>query len=470
MKKLAVTMMAAAATLANGAMGISINALPNEVAEFVPKDIAMGRTATAEEGLRRLADEIKQCGSGVVSQVRAKYGDDFENRCTYEITLNDLFFKPLAERTGALFDKHWAQKDSVVWVKPAQTKDELPESFDLRDLMKNGLPDLRTQKCGDCWAWSTHHGLELARAVHDQTVVDHSIQTVLSCSRQGSCNGGYMSAVDFLKHGLPTETEFPYAASDARCKFTSAQINTGWDGKVEGTPYIGDSKMYSLAKRNSDGTFAESTYVADMAAAIYQWQSPLVVTVAAYDISGPGIYNSCSSINSGGNHMVTIVGWDHENGARNAHVWNSWGKGHGKDGVSRIKWECGSGRLNRGLGVAAKIVQYKPTCVLPDATQKYLVETTANQAVQIGAPQAAGVTCRWSPAQGLSDPNACVTTATASGTTEYHLEASNACGTSSSIALVRVAGTDKDGFESVLTPFGNVMISQGEMVEIRAKR
>src|SRR5262249_55520856 len=147
--------------------------------------------------------------------------------------------------------------------------------------------------CGDCWAWSTHHGLEIARAVHDQLVTDLSIQTVLSCSKAGSCGGGYMKAVDFLQHGLPYEEDFPYAGSDKRCKFSSDEIAEGWEAKVGGTPYVGSSRDFSLARRQADGSYREGNKVKKMMEAMYEWKAPLVVTVSAYSISGDGVYDSC---------------------------------------------------------------------------------------------------------------------------------------------------------------------------------
>lgn len=264
-----------------------------------------------------------------------------------------------------------------------------------------------------------------------------------------------MSAVDFLLHGLPYENEFPYAGTDKSCKYSPSAIATGWDGKIQAAPYIGSSLNYSKAKRRRDGSFREGSKVEAMMAAMHQWKSPLVVTVSSYNM-GAGVYNSCSALNSGGNHMVTIVGWEMWQGKRVAHVWNSHGKTHGENGVSRIVWECGDGKLNRGLGVSARIVQYKAPCTPPDAAQTYLHEILAGQSTQIGATQSPDTNCSWAPTAGLTDPNSCVTTAQPGVTTEYHLTASNACGTSSSMAMVHVWGGKKKGNRFIRTPHGDV--------------
>ncbi len=431
--------------------------LPSEVLARVPAryDIHARKNREAKRELQEL---VKNCGAGVVQGAVRSDGRASENRCSFQVKLDELFFRSEEEKTGLIEDTEWAYGSDVVFYEPSATV-AVPDAFDVRDLMKNGQPDLRTQKCGDCWAWATHHGLELARAVHDQKVYDHSIQTVLSCSKAGTCGGGYMSAVDFLKYGLPYENEFPYKNGvTGTCKYNSSQIQSGWDGKVIGTPYVGSSLMYSRALRTDDGGYEqrEGNKVKNMMAAIYQWKAPLVVTVAGYSISGNGIYNSCSSINSGGNHMVAISGWDTVDGKRIAHVWNSWGKGHGKDGVSRIQWECGDGKLNRGLGVSAKIVQYKAPCVAPDAKQPHLHQIVAGDSVRVGAEQPPGTKCTWAPTDGLSDPSACVTSARPNMSTEYHLTAKNDCGSSSSMTMVTVWGGQRGekGKRVVLTPYG----------------
>lgn len=453
-----VTFMAAAAVLFSPLL--AAGGLSPEVLKVVPGQYNLN-SPQYRFAKKELETTVRMCGPGVVEGAVARDGSALENRCTYQIKLDELFFTPPKDKTGLLQDPNWAYQDGVTWVEAAPQ--DIPEKLDLRDLMKNGIPDLRKQNCGDCWAWATHHGLELARAVHDQTVFDHSIQTVLSCSRAGSCGGGYMKAVDFLIHGLPMESEFPYAGSDKSCKFSSSDISNGWTGKIISAPYIGSSMTYSRALRDADGRYREGTKVKSMMAAMVEWKSPLVVTVDAYSISGSGIYSSCSAINSGGNHMVAISGFETVNGKRIAQVWNSWGKSHGENGVSRIQWECGDGRLNRGLGTSAKIVQYKPACTPPNAAQPFLHEIAAGGSVQIGVEQSPGTTCVWAPTDGLADPNACVTIAKPAQSTEYHLTATNPCGTSSSMTLVDVwlKGMARNTTRMLLTPFGEIPY-QGE--------
>jgi len=422
--------------------------LPKEVGKLIPPHINIDSPEFVF-AKREIQELIEMCGPGVFEGVS---DEKKENKCAFEVALDEHFFLPPWMKTGLLPEKDWAYQDGVVWVKPRPV--EIPSDFDLRDLMKNGIPEIKKQECGDCWAWATHHGLEISRAIHDETVYDHSIQTILSCSQKGSCSGGYMSAVGFLTHGLPFEEEFPYSGNNARCKYSSSQIEAGWEGKIIAAPYIGSSKDFSRAKRKKNGSY-RATSLKEMAQAMVEWKAPLVVTVSAYSLSGPGVYSECSAINSGGNHMVAIVGWELWSGKLVAHVWNSWGKKHGQDGVSRIVWDCGGGRLNRGLGTSARVVQYKAQCETPYPAQKakHVLQEEDN-GVEIGMALKKGVQCSWLPREGLEDPDSCQTLAHPETTTEYHLTAQNDCGTASSMTLVEVA---KPGSRAAIkTPFGKV--------------
>jgi hypothetical protein len=364
--------------------------------------------------------------------------------------------KPI-ELTGYVPDEDFAYRDNTTFIT-ANLDEPIPEKFDVRDLMKQPFPPSKQQQCGDCWAWATHHAGEMVRQLVTGVPTDLSSQVVLSCSHQGSCGGGSMGAVAFLKHGLPTEAEYPYlGGSTGRCKLTDDEINKGWDPKALDTPYVGNSLDYSRAMKTADGYTRKPT-VQEIQASIYKFKAPVVATVASFGYEGPGVYSNCSAINDGGNHMIVIPGWDSE-GQLNAHVTNSHGPNHGVNGTSRIKWECGAGRLNRGLGVSSRVVIYKPACEPPHVDLGKAEDTiTLGHAIKLGTPQPAGVTCQWAPTTGIADPHACVTFAEPTGSTEYHLIAKNNCGTASTMKLLRVLGpvTGTSG-EYILTPHGMIV-------------
>lgn len=404
-------------------------------------------------------EQIALCGEGVVEGSASGARND----CGFKFKVDDEFIKN-HNRPGLLHDENWPYQEGEMWFTAADTV-EVPEEFDLRSLLKEPFPSPRQQKCGDCWFWSTHHAMEMVRALAGEGTLDLSVQTGLSCSRHGSCNGGYMTAVGWLVgRGLPMENSFPYVGRDVSCKFSKEELEAGWEGKPFGAPSIGSSLNYS---RFFKGDFREGNKVKNITSAMAQQKGPVVVTVAAYSSSG-GVVDSFSAINSGGNHMVTLTGWRTINGKKVAHVYNSWGTGHGDGapigdiktpGVSSIVWEKSDGQLNRGLGVSARILQYKSPCQPPEAyIGKAEYQLLVGNSVKLGKPQE-GVTCKWSPLDGLSDPNSCETIATPDTTTEYHLEVTNTCGTSSAQALVEVLGpVMKTGPRKILTPHGIVTL------------
>jgi len=367
--------------------------------------------------------------------------------------------------TGLIHDDSEFYEQPVYWVS-APVNAPIPANWDIRDKMKVEMPAPKNQNCGDCWAWATHHGLELWTALNKGKVFDYSVQSVLSCSRAGSCGGGYMSAVTFLqKSGLPLESDFPYVGRDAKCKYSADELAKGFGNQIHEAPYVGESFEKSRYWKLSGQFFESRDKISQIQQAMIAMNSPSVVTVSAYSSSSDNVVSNCSALNSGGNHMVTIIGWDDQNGGPNAHVYNSWGTNHGKNGTSRLKWNC-DGRLNRGLGVSARVIRgdVKPPCDPPGAPGlKPESVMFLGSKVEIGKPMP-GMKCVWSPVTNLKDPNSCVTEASPEKSTEYHLEVSNECGKVTAMTYLKVYGPVLSGsghvkYEpsmTILTPFGEV--------------
>lgn len=376
--------------------------------------------------------------------------------------------------TGLIHDDSVFYEQPVYWVA-APVNAPIPAKWDVRDNMKATLPAPKNQNCGDCWAWATHHGLEIWTALNKGLVFDYSVQSVLSCSRAGSCGGGYMSAVTFLqKSGLPLESDFPYVGRDVKCKYSADELATGFGNKIIEAPYVGESFEKSRYWKLSGQFFESRDKISQIQQAMVQLNSPAVVTVSAYGSSSNEVVSKCSALNSGGNHMVDVIGWDDESGGPNAHVYNSWGTGHGEKGISRLKWNC-DGRLNRGLGVSARVIRgdAKPPCD-PPANPNLKPE----QVIFLGSKTEIGrdipnVKCVWSPVMGLKDPNACKTDASPEKSTEYHLEVSNECGKVTAMSYVRVFAPVLTGGGKVIqeetheiqTPFGTVDRRSGRVQE-----
>lgn len=403
-----------------------------------------------------LIEAVKACGEGVVE------GVDKPSSCTFKIKVDDLFLMHPNQKTGLLPMKKFTG-EGIQWVQATEADIKaLPEKWDMRDLYPEvNQVAVNRQVCGDCWSQSTTKGFELMLAAHDKKIVPLSVQTQISTCKPdyGDCGGGYMTAADFLvKIGNPLESQDPYRGTNSSCKFSSEQLSKGFEHKIKAAPWVGNSLMYSRGNKARAVNSAEGIY-----ALMHKYKSPALVTVYAYDISGDGIYNSCSAINYQGNHMVDIVGYEKVDGKYVAHVWNSWGKNHGKNGVSRIQHECGEGKLNRGLGLEARVYDYASPC--PNAPEAFtgpdqtLVKYTPNSSVVIGKDAKPGQSCSWAPVDGIVgylDQGHCHPVVSPNISTEYHVTAKTECGEASSMILVKVLSEHMKANDETLTPYGVV--------------
>lgn len=401
-----------------------------------------------------LEEEVALCGKGVIDPAKRE-----PNTCSHRVEITAEAMTGF--KLGLLHDKD-DETDGKQWIMPSAADiAATPESWDIRDLNPAvSQVKINRQTCGSCWAESSQKLLDLQVAVNDGKVIDSSVQYLVStCVPTGDCGGGYMTTPDhiiknkFGGGGLPFWVDDPYLGTNSSCKWSKEQMAKGWEYKLKSAPWVGSSLMYSKgAKKDTRGNTAEM-----IKALMYKYRSGALVTVSAYDVSGNGIVSSCSF--GGTNHMVVIPGWGKENGVEYASVWNSWGKGHGLNGISRIKWECGGpGKLNRRLGEEARVYVYEPQCKnQPDAytgASKEFTKTGEGVGVVIGRKASNGQKCSWLPKEGLSDPESCETFASPDISTEYHLKTSTECGEASAMVYVKVFGPKRENSGKLNTPFG----------------
>jgi C1A family cysteine protease len=214
---------------------------------------------------------------------------------------------------------------------PCTPTNQLPDSFDWRQVA-GGLPPIRNQaSCGSCWAFGTVAPLECNIWIKDGVMSDLSEQWLLSCNTDGySCNGGWWCHDYFKTNGAKTdscggfgavlEQYFPYVAYDAPCNCPYPH-----DYYIEDWAYV--------------GPFDGVATVDQIKQAIYDY-GPVSVALcvnSAFQAYSGGIFSgpTCHSIN----HAVALVGWDDNQGANG--VWflrNSWGPGWGENGYMRIEY------------------------------------------------------------------------------------------------------------------------------------
>ncbi|CAH1108912.1 unnamed protein product [Psylliodes chrysocephalus] len=103
----------------------------------------------------------------------------------------------------------------------------VPEAIDWRE--RNAVSAVKDQgDCGSCWAFSTTGVLEGQNAIKNNITVPLSVQQLIDCDKElnQGCNGGDMvPAIKYvIKHGLNSETEYPYKAKDGKCRAKSDSV------------------------------------------------------------------------------------------------------------------------------------------------------------------------------------------------------------------------------------------------------
>jgi len=180
-------------------------------------------------------------------------------------------------------------------------------------------------RCGSCWTFSTIGSLEgsycKAHSINCARWSGLSEQSVLSCSRAGSCRGGWPQSALYYIHysmrGIETAASYPYTARDTRCSPKKKVWNT------QRRPYY------------SPGTNAENIrkYMAAYGpASIALYASRWTWKDYAGGILSVSRYCPRGRVN----HAVTTVGYGVSNGGKVWFVKNSWGARWGKAGYMYI--------------------------------------------------------------------------------------------------------------------------------------
>lgn len=141
--------------------------------------------------------------------------------------------------------KNWNGTDCIVpeCGYPCEPGCIIPKSFDWRNYKgKNWLNPIRNQgRCGSCWTFSAVGTVEGTYNVEQNTPAankDLAEQDLLSCSGQGTCEGGLpWKALGYVKSsGACDESCFPYAAADISCSRCSDVNSRLW--KITNYGYV----------------------------------------------------------------------------------------------------------------------------------------------------------------------------------------------------------------------------------------
>mmetsp|Transcript_15073 Transcript_15073/g.17542 ORF Transcript_15073/g.17542 Transcript_15073/m.17542 type:complete len:456 (-) Transcript_15073:94-1461(-) len=205
--------------------------------------------------------------------------------------------------------------------------DGLPDEI---DWIKSGAvtPVKNQGRCGSCWAFSSTGAIEGASYIKYGELVALSEQNLIDCDRvdQG-CNGGLMDNAfkfDEAAHGLCSEDDYPYLATDGNICNTNCTKVTGTTVK----DYI------DLEESDKHGLIA---------AVVMQ---PTSIAMQADQLSfqfySTGVFDD-DDCGAEGNidHGVLMVGYgtDTDTGKKYFKIKNSWGGDWGEDGYIRIHRE-----------------------------------------------------------------------------------------------------------------------------------
>lgn len=290
-----------------------------------------------------------------------------------------------------------------------------PASYDLRAL--GYVSSIKNQgSCGSCWSFSITKALESALLRAGRGTFDLAEQEMVSCDDHAyGCGGGFMDDMDYVvKHGLPTEADYPYTASNSRCK--------------TGKPVAAKGVRWGYV-----GAQGKEPTMDEIKAALVEY-GVLSVTVAAggSDWSGGGDMKGCR--NRGVNHMVDLAGW-REDGK--LIVANSWGKSWGDEGFGYAKQGCDE--LASGPeSVSFVVVDGGPAPTPPHVRLPAEIDVLPGTEVMVGVRPETGVTYAWyADGEKLPDTESMIYVSPEKDTV-YKIVATTAAGTAESSVNVHV--------------------------------
>ncbi|CEM03624.1 unnamed protein product [Vitrella brassicaformis CCMP3155] len=208
----------------------------------------------------------------------------------------------------------------------------LPKDVDWR--AKGCVTEVKNQaQCGSCWAFSTTGAIEGATCAKTGRLPDLSEQQLVDCAgiegNQG-CSGGEMDqAFQYVidNKGLCSEMEYPYEATDDKCKADSCKPQATIKG-FKNVPMDNEAALMAAVATNGP-----------VSVAIEADQLP-------FQFYQSGVFDA--SCGDQLDHGVLVVGYGtDEQGQDYWIVKNSWGPSWGDDGYIRMarhrgkEGECG---------------------------------------------------------------------------------------------------------------------------------
>ena len=224
----------------------------------------------------------------------------------------------------------------------------LPSSFDWRNHEgKNCITPVKNQgNSNACWAFGTSASFEGVIKAKTGIERDLSEQWLGNCNVHGFSvkDGGWFPQYMFVEYGAVSESEVPFTQTNGICRAPYFYLEKAEEwGYVDGKP----DKPWPQETHNAT--------VEQLKKALVTY-GPLAIDV--YTTGGgkgwygyeKGVY---SENNTGGGHIVCLVGWEDSN-----ECWiikNSWGPNWGENGYIRVKYNTS------GVGAYSAYIKFNPT-------------------------------------------------------------------------------------------------------------
>ncbi|KAG8186595.1 hypothetical protein JTE90_019917 [Oedothorax gibbosus] len=269
-----------------------------------------------EEGARRLIWENN------VARIQKHNLEADLNMHSFKLGINHFSDKVPQEYyklNGIKIGNRTNSKTNSIFLAPSNA--QYPISVDWR---KEGLvTEVKDQKaCGSCWAFSATGSLEGQHKRKTGKLVSLSEQNLVDCAGgegNDGCDGGLIdSAFDYVKkHGIDTETSYPYIAKEQKCHFKKENIGATLTGYVD-------------VQENDETDLMKAVATVGPVSVAINAQGPLFMHYKS------GIYDVDDCDPKGLNHGVLAVGYGSENGQDYWIVKNSWGPNWGESGYIRM--------------------------------------------------------------------------------------------------------------------------------------
>jgi cathepsin L len=218
-----------------------------------------------------------------------------------------------------------------------RVRDDPPDSFDYRD--QGAVNPIKDQgQCGSCWAFSAIGAQESQWFLATGSLLNLSEQNLVDCvATDYGCDGGlpsdaYNWVIKSQGGQFELEKDYPYTATDGKCK---------WDSSKGTTTIKGYHKVISGNET-------------DLLVKIWT-AGPVSVGIDAsswdFQLYSGGVYDEPDCSTTELDHGVVAIGWGTDNGKAYWLVRNSWGTDWGISGYIEM-----SRNKNNQCGIATTAI------------------------------------------------------------------------------------------------------------------